>query len=543
MSPIQREYYRVPRGDRESYIHPAPPELPALVERNRRQAAAWDFTFAGRPVGEFRAAARAEVMAAARQYAEKWGLAVDREWSEPMPIIVTGHQPPPFHPGVWIKNFLAGSLAEAVGGAALNLTVDNDEARGQVLRYPTRLAPSGDEMEGARIDEVAFAPDAGGAAFEEQPSDALQPEIVPHVRRFAPALLVEAGARFVFAVIPRLEEDAGLGEAFALGRRSLEYDLGLRNRELLVSRLADTGAFRLFAAEMLRRREDLFAAYNASLAEYRRVYRERSAAQPVPDLARDGPRVELPLWVWRAGEKRRHLWAELGPDGGLSLYANNEPVGRVVAAELATAEATAVRLAALRQVGWKVRPRALTMTLFVRLAVGDAFIHGLGGALYEKITDGLFERFLGIRPPEIVLASATVFLPMETFPVTERDLATVRREVRQWRFNPDRLLSAAVRGRPEVRALVEEKGRLVAGMAALARPDRRPAYLRIHGINEALAAAEPDGPRRAASRLADVQRQLASNSILQGREYPFFFYDVMDLAVFYRETLRLLAQA
>ena len=176
------------------------------------------------------------------------------------------------------------------------------------------------------------------------------------------------------------------------------------------------------------------------------------------------------------------------------------------------------------------------MTLFVRLAVGDAFIHGLGGALYEKITDGLFERFLGVRPPEIILASATVFLPLPAHPATEADLAAARRAVRQWRFNPDRLLSEAVRGRPEVRALAEEKRRLVGGMAALAQPERRGAYLRIHRLNEALAAAEPDGPPRAAARLAEVERQLESNAIVRGREYPFFFYDVRDLAAFYRES-------
>ena len=123
---------------------------------------------------EFRAAARAEILDAARRYGEHWGFAADRPWSEPMPVIVTGHQPPPFHPGVWIKNFLAGSLAGAVGGAAVNLTVDNDEAREQVLRYPTRLSAGGDEMDVARVAEVAFAPPAGGVALEEQPSEALQ---------------------------------------------------------------------------------------------------------------------------------------------------------------------------------------------------------------------------------------------------------------------------------------------------------------------------------------------------------------------------------
>jgi hypothetical protein len=534
MSPISREYYRVPRGNRESYIRPPVAELPAVVEENRRLAAAWDFSFAGRPVADFRAAARAEVVAAARQFSEHWNFKPPaRPWTEPQPIVVTGHQPPPFHPGVWIKNFLAASLAGKVGGAAINLTVDSDEVRDQVLRYPTRLGADGAEMDHARVAEVAFAPEDGGMALEEQSSEVLQAELVPDIRRFAPGPVVEAGYRYLFELIPRLRDDATLAEALAAARHALEEYTGVHNLELPISRLADTEAFRLFAAEALRRRENLWIAYNDSLAEYRRAYRERSLAQPVPDLARDGPRLELPLWVWRTGQPRRHLWAELIAGGELALFANNEPIGRIGAADLANADATATRLAALRAEGWKIRPKALTLTLFVRLAVGDVFIHGLGGALYEKITDGLFERWLGIRAPGIILASATVHLSLPAYPATETDLASACRAVRQWRHNPDRMLGDAVRGRPEVAVMIDEKRQLVGGMAALARPDRRAAYIKIHQLNEILAAAQPEGPQQAAERLTKVQRDLASNAILRGREYPFFFYDVNELAKFY----------
>jgi hypothetical protein len=535
MSPMVREYYPVPRGDREAHLLPSAPELPALVEANRRLASSWTFELAGRPIAQFRSAARAEIMVLARQYSERWGFAVEREWSEPQPLILTGHQPPPFHPGVWIKNFLAGRLAGAVGGAALNLIVDNDEAKGQVLRYPVRT--SNGRAEGVRVEEAAFAPPAGGIAFEEQPSEVFEAEIVPHVRHAAPSSLVDAAGRFVFELIPRMEDGVSLAEVISAARHGLEEKVGLRNFELPVSQMADTLAFRLFAAEMVRRHEDLWAAYNDSLAEYRRVYRERSLAQPEPDLARDGPRREVPFWAWRAGQVRRHLWVERRTDGELALYANNEPVGVMSAADAATAESVAARLADLRKDGWKIRPRALTLTLFTRLAVGEVFIHGLGGALYEKITDGIFERMFGVQPPEIVLASCTVRLPLATFPAAERDLDAARRAVRDWHHNPDRLLPPAAQDRAEVRALVEEKRRLVGGMAELARPDRRPAYQRIHQINSLLAAADTDGSRAATERLAEVERQLRANAILRGREYPFIFYDAGELARYYSTVM------
>jgi hypothetical protein len=533
MSPIVREYYPVPRGDRQAYVHPPVGELPALVRRNRRHAAAWNFPFAGRPVREFRAAARAEIMDLARAYARPWGFAADRAWAEPQPIILTGHQPPPFHPGVWIKNFLAGRLARSVGGAALNLVVDNDEARGQVLRAPERSAG------GVRAAEVELAAPAADPAFEEQPPSALRPQALHDLSAVLTPPSAEACRRFWAHLAAAVPQAASLAEALSAARRRLEEEVGLRNGELPVSQLADTQSFRLFAAEMLRRHEDLFAAHNAALAEYRRAYRERSAAQPVPDLARDGPRVEMPLWAWRAGEMRRHVWAEPCGGGDLAVYAGRERVGRVPAGDLEGAPTVAAHLEAWRRAGWKLRPRALTLTLFARLAVADTFIHGLGGALYEKITDGIFERLLGVRPPEIVLASCTVRLPLDTFPATERDLDAARRAVRDARYNPDRRLPEAVRARPDVRALIEEKGRLLADMPALLREDRRPAYLRIHQVNAILEAAGPDGLPAAQARLVEVERQLKYNAILRGREYPFFVYRAEDLAAFYAAAVPL----
>jgi hypothetical protein len=588
MSPIVREYYRLPRGDREVYIRPPVAELPALVERNRGLISSYNFDLGGRPVGEFRAAARAEIMQLARAYAAKWGFAVQREWSEPAPIVVTGHQPPPFHPGVWIKNFLAGSLASAVGGAALNLTVDSDEARGQVYRFPVcrpgdvlgvdgwhghaplrdhaaiggqtpfgahghatardhatrpmraaqaRRVNDGDEVQ---VREVALAPSLGGVAFEEQGAGAFDAAAFAEVLRGVPAALAEPLRRCGTAVQAAALAATSLAEALAVARRKEEEALGLGNLELPVSAMADTAAFRHFVAWMMAEHEQVFAAYNGALAEYRRVYRERSSAQPVPDLARDGGRVELPLWVWRVGQARRKLWVEPGQGGGLTVYADQERAG--------VRDADAVRarggsrgacphlaeLSALREAGWKVRPRALAMTLFVRLAVGDAFLHGLGGALYDKITDAMFERLWGVRPPEIVLASCTVFLPLPAYPATPADLAAARRAVRDWRFNPDRKMSAAVRARPEVDGLADLKQQLYRGMRTIGREDRRRAFQRIHEINGALARFEPDGPAAAQKELARIQRQLRYNAVLRNREYPFCFYPAEELAAFYR---------
>jgi hypothetical protein len=268
------------------------------------------------------------------------------------------------------------------------------------------------------------------------------------------------------------------------------------------------------------------------------VYRERSPAQPVPDLARDGRRIELPYWVWRAGEPRRRLWVEPTPGGGLALAAEDEPVGRLSAEDLDDASRGAERLAGLRRSGWKIRPRAISMTLFVRLAVGDVFIHGVGGALYDQITDALIERLFGVRPPEIILASATVRLPVETFPATPADLSAAQRTVRDWRCNPDRLLPEGVRRGAEAKALIEEKKRLIATRGR-APDERRRVWQRVREINGRLLALAPEQPDAAQRELDRIRREVRYNAVLTNREYPFCLYPAEDLAAFYRGAVRI----
>ncbi len=412
---------------------------------------------------------------------------------------------------------------------------------------PRAAEPQGpDEIQVATVE---LAADGGGVPFEEEPVHALRPEAVHEVLAAVPSSeMAEAFRASWTAVVAAVPGAASLGEAFAAARRREEHGLGLRNLELPVSALADSASFLLFVAEMLRRREEVFAACNDSLHEYRRVYRERSAAQPLPDLGRNGERLELPLWAWQRCRPRRRLWCEPASGGGLMLWADDALIGLIDGDSLRRADETAARLREFREAGWKIRPRALSMTLFARMAVGDVFIHGLGGALYDKITDGIFERFFGVQPPEYVLASCTVRLPLEGYPSTPRDLGAAQRAVRDWRFNPDRVLSAAALARPEVQTLVAEKRRLIEGMSAVARGEaaywaaasreaRRRAYLRIHEVNALLAALEPAGPPAAADTLARVQRELRYNAILWDREYPFWLYPPEDLEAFYWQCL------
>ena len=76
---------------------------------------------------------------------------------------MTGHQPELFHPGVWIKNFAAASIAAASGGVGLNLIVDNDIPKSSSIAVPTI------DDGRIRLTRVEFDRWGGDAPFEDSP--------------------------------------------------------------------------------------------------------------------------------------------------------------------------------------------------------------------------------------------------------------------------------------------------------------------------------------------------------------------------------------
>jgi len=60
-----------------------------------------------------------------------------------------------------------------------------------------------------------------------------------------------------------------------------------------------------------------------------------------------------------------------------------------------------------------VFPRAVTLTLFLRLFRTDYFIHGIGGANYEWVQDRVIENFYNQTPPDYIVVSGTFLLPQD----------------------------------------------------------------------------------------------------------------------------------
>lgn len=531
---MKRANYRAPKSHRSSLIVPPPERLCDLVRENRDRLASYDFRLLDHPVQDLRRAARRHVLAAPYgcKFAEQQAGAVAE--SE-RPLVMTGHQPELYHPGVWLKNFLAGHLAAAVGGVAVNINVDNDESHELSIRAPvTNGEPGGRRV---RAIAVPYLEPTSGLPYEELGEDLLRDDVPQALRDVGVA---EPLCRAAEQYWRRLAEARGRGslvKVVTCARHQLEVEQGLANLEVLVSDMARSREFRLLVLHVLANLERFREAHNGALALFREVHHEKNEAQPVPDLGCDGPRCEMPFWVWREGQRRRRLWGEACGDRlRLFMEGDARPYAEIERAALEGEALTALaQLEALEHSGIKVRPRALTLTLFTRVFVADAFIHGLGGAIYDKVTNEIIRRYFGVEPPRLIMATGTMHLPVEGADVSEADRRRLVRRLRDVRHNPDRLMDQPTRSRDDVAALIRRKRDLIDNR----RPTKRQrdlAWQELHEVNERLTAELDGEPAATWCELERVDQQLAENAVLRNREYTFALHPREPLMAFYRDA-------
>jgi hypothetical protein len=516
---------RAPVEDRTILAEPPLAEVGSLLVMNRHRLVEARADILGRPLADLQTAARTSVVAAARAHLQRAGEPLPP--AHDSPLILAGHQPELFHPGVWIKNFALNGLARAHGLTPLNLVVDNDTVKTVGLHLPRLSQFTEPELDGpssppTRPVLVAFDRLAPEIPYEERPvlDETLFADFPNRTaaitRRWNFAPLLPA---FWSEVRRQTERTRLLGERFAAARRAVERSWGCHNLEIPVSLLCTTEPFAWFACHLLAELPRFHAIYNTCLAEYRRAYGLRSRAHPVPDLAVEGDWLEVPLWAWRADQPRRgRLLARLRADR-VELR-----VGEATWPSLPFAggnpEPMVTAWQALHREGYKLRSRALTNTLFARVFLGELFIHGIGGGKYDELTDEIIRRFYGFEPPAFLVLSATLRLPLPTFPRTPDDCRRLAHELRDIRCNPQRHLesqsSQALKLATGKHAWIEQQ--------PTDAPGRRERFQVLKTLTQQLQRFTSAAERRTEHELRRCKFEVQLNAILQRRDYAFCLF-------------------
>jgi hypothetical protein len=502
--------YRIPDRSGEVLIIPPLDRIGDLLASNRGLSRA-GANVLGIPLPEFCARTRTSALSLAATYTGAPAPPPD------LPLILMGHQPLFFHPGVWLKYFLLTRLCAVHRASGLHLIVDSDAAgpiSAPLPTYQDRLV---------RVTETLLD------LADDIPLEAVRPPTPEEWEGFC------SRVRGRLATLPglRLEERVDaladsaararaaartLGDFLAGVRRACERRAGEPGYlEVPVSHLATTSEFYAFALRVMMEPEELLRSYNSRLDEYRRLHHLRSAANPFPNLTRGSGGIEMPFWVVRAGRRTDVFASRAG--GRLVLATADGPLTRV-SADLSGARD-------LAGAGLALRPKAMMLTMFARLCLGDLFIHGVSGGRYDRVTDAILTDIFGCPPPAYVVATGTLHLPLPREVDALEECRVLERRLMDLRHNPDRYIEAT----SEVeRGLVTEKWALIHAVEAMRPgPERRAATRRIREVNEQLAKALAPEIARTEARLASLRQVEDSEDVVRYRGYPFFLFDPAEV--------------
>ncbi|RIK77314.1 MAG: hypothetical protein DCC67_12835 [Planctomycetota bacterium] len=526
--------YRAPAESGQKLVAPPWNEL----ERLPHQAAAWrrtvDVTVVGQPLEEFAGAARREVLAAAEAYVASYANdgtpAVARPLADAYrPLILTGHQPELFHPGVWVKNFASDRLARLVGGQAVNLIIDGDACQETSIRVPlgTPREP--------RLGVVEFDRHRNNAPWEDRgiADRSLWESFADRVRAAAGMLSDRMLDQWWPAVLARGEQTGRVGAAIAQARHLVERSWGRHTLELPQSRLSTTAAFRRFAYHLLLHLPRFAAAYNEALVEYRRAHKIRNHAQPVPNLGRAGDWLEAPFWVWSAAAAiRRPAYVRF--QGRTLVVSDRKSFEQSLPMVDDGDAAVAVdELQRWEDDGCRLRSRALATTMFARLAVADLFIHGIGGARYDEATDAICERFFGAAPPPFATVSGTLRLPIAVAEEPRHALRDLRRRLRDLQFHPEWFVRdghAGGEAEEGLRRAVASKQMWVGTPKTAKNAAER--HRGIAAANAELRQYTENAYRETAAALRQANEQARAAQILNSRQYAFCLFPLDELRHF-----------
>lgn len=518
---IRYQRIRVPRDHQSVLQIPPATDWPSLWHENQASARARTDLWT-----HWQSEARQEITQLAKHYTSSYLSDSELSWldNRSEEVMMSGHQPELYHPGVWYKNFCLSSQSQHLQATPINLIVDSDLAARSSIAVP-QVDPN---------DRVIYGSIAYDASLGALPHECRKLIDLETFKRFPDEVRVvmqryngtknpiaESLWKEALAIRNSWEahqaDAASLGNLLAAARHRIERGIGLKTLELPVSIMAQSRSFAHLFQQIALDIRRFQAIYNEVLTEYRKVHGIRSTAHPVPALTQSGDSekewLEAPFWIWSDHDSRRRPLF-LATDAS-SISISNQ-AGIEIRMER---DGFTDSFQTLATNGIAIRPRALMTTMFARMLVSDLFLHGIGGAKYDQLTDAMAFRFFGIELPQHATLSASYWLATDrkiTLPQQLRELQILQREQR---FHPEKHVVDS----PQAAELIRQKQQLIKRMNHEGRS--KMLHDMMERVNTQLKSHVPLPDPAFGEQRRQLREAINESELLRSREFSYCLYD------------------
>jgi len=521
-------------------------KIGSLLEENKKIFSKYSFTILNQPFREVRENCRKEVFRKALKFSKKFDSDIEQKINPAYQYIIqTGHQPVFFHPGIWIKNIFLNELVKSPlldKCLGINIILDNDICKDLNLYLPA-LSSNGNLI----VEEISFLSSTltPNLPFEEYPCpslelitkftreviDRLKPlesenkDILNNFNSFSRCL--KNSSRFC----SQNYKKANLGEFLGLARRLYEKEIKPAYLEIPFSQICNSDEFLSFFLEIIKNIESFSEIYNKKLDEYKKLFKIRTRAHPSPSLMIKENLIETPFWIWREGDQRRKIFI-LNEEEKNYLY--NDAYGKIFLIEKDGIKSLFSLKSIFKERKLKIRPKALLLTLYNRLFISDLFVHGLGGAKYDLVTDEIIKEFFKVEPPHFLVVSCTLYLNFKPSPdASDFKIATLKKEIRDLEFNPQRYideLSLTKKEKNQIGELAEKKSELIKKIKETLSPiEKRKISEEIKVINNFIGEKIIPLKFELNQKIEKEEEKMGQAKVYSFREFPYCFFSAKML--------------
>ena len=543
---MERRFFKAPQKNKQIILSPSGDKIGSLLEENKKIFSQYSFKIFSQPFKGVRENSRKGVVKEALKFSKKFDPDIEEKINSTYQYIIqSGHQPVFFHPGIWIKNIFLNELLKSPlldKCLGLNIILDNDICKDLNLSLPVLSSNGNLKLEKVNFLSSALTPNL---PFEEYPCPSLElitkfnrdiihrlkllesenKDSLNNFKNFAQCL--ENSSRFC----SRNYKKANLGEFLSLARRFYEKEIEPTYLEISFSQICDSDEFLSFFLEITKNIETFSKIYNNKLDEYRKLFKIRNRAHPSPNLIIKENLIEAPFWIWRDRDQRRKIFI-LREEEKNYLY--NDSYGKIFLIEKDDVKSLFSLKTLLKERGLKIRPKALLLTLYNRLFISDLFIHGLGGAKYDLVTDEIIREFFKVEPPHFLVASCTLYPDFKSSPATsDFKISALKKKIRDLEFNPERYINElplTKKEKNQIGELAEKKIELIKKIKGVSSPiEKREISEEIKGINNLVREKTKPLKCELSKKLAEEGKKMKQSKVYTFREFPYCFFSAKEL--------------
>ncbi len=425
-------------------------------------------------------------------------------------IIATGHQPIFYYPGIIFKNYFISKIAKELDGLPINFVVDTDIANinipvpGKVnnnyykkyikIANPEKLCYAW--FKPARKEVKNFFVD-----IEKIVKTLNHKDILKSFRKYT--------KRFFYFY----EKNKNFIETIIFLRQEFEKLYKFPVLDLKVSEISKSIGFYNFVWLIIKNIEDFVDIYNE--ATKLNIKRKKNIYQPVKLLYNEKNIYELPFWYIKG--KRYRLFIKKNNNKLHFLGENNLSLIEIDQANKGEAE-----IINILKKNIIIFPKAITLTMILRMFFSDLFIHGTGGASYDKVTNYILKKFFKLKDElKYLIVTGNIYLPLDIdINKIEEKYIEKKRWLNNVKYHPEKFMNKEL-----AEYYIGEKRKLSLQLNRTKNPaERRKIHNKLKSIHQEMVDFFKRRIEIVEETIKDYEKILKYKDVFLEREYPYFFY-------------------